>query len=157
VPHADRTELVISREDVGPTLVLTTARTAFHVEKAVQALAKRAMVTRQPSDEEHGEMTMPGELPQVQRVAFEIVRFEMEQIAAVKLGEQAALEVTLDRMGRTSVQIDFRILRPADYRTCVQGRLSLVAVEPATRKPREIPQRLRIALLGIADEPDVPA
>ena len=55
------------------------------------------------------------------------------------------------------MQIDFRIVRPSDNRTCVQGRLSLVAVEPATRKAKEIPQRLRAALLGIADEPDVPA
>lgn len=149
---AHRTEIGLGAADVGQTQVMTVARMAYHLERAVLALTRTAMTTR----DEFGEVTMPGQLPQVESVAFEMVNFELEQLSALKMGDRVLMELTLERLGRTSARLDFRLQRIGDVRTCVQGTLSIVSVDPVSRKAMPIPNRLRNALLDIADE-DVPA
>jgi len=149
---AHRTEILLGAADVGQTQVMTVARMVFHLERAVMALTRNAMTTR----DEFGEVTMPGQPAQVDMVAFEVVNFELEQLSALKLNDRVTLELTLQRLGRTSARIDFRLLRPGDARCCVQGNLSIVSVDPVSRKAMPIPNRLRNVLLDIADE-EVPA
>ena len=145
---AHKSEIGLIAADVGQTQVMTVARMAHHLERAVLALTRTAMTTR----DEFGEVTMPGQTPQVDSVAFEVVNFELEQLAALKIGDRVILELSLERLGRTSARLDFRMLRPGDIRTCVQGNLSIVSVEPVTRRASPIPTRLRNVLLDIADE-----
>ncbi|MCP4810698.1 MAG: acyl-CoA thioesterase [Proteobacteria bacterium] len=65
-------------------------------------------------------------------------------LASARFGDTLAVAVAVSRLGRTSMTTSFTLLRGEE--TLAEGELTSIWVDPTTRKPTPIPQRLRDAL-----------
>lgn len=67
------------------------------------------------------------------------------------LDDLLAVELCVDKIGGSSIKVDFRIVRAASEKgqlgeTLVTGYCVMVTVDRTTLKPRRVPDRLRDAL-----------
>ncbi len=73
---------------------------------------------------------------------FPVVRMEIDFRSPARLDDLVRVETELLDMGRTSFTMGQRLVRVADTRLLVEGRVTLVCVGPGM-KPKRLPSLLR--------------
>ena len=79
-------------------------------------------------------------------LAFPTVKVEMEYLAPVHYGDQVAMDVAVERVGRSSVQIRYE--GSVDGKAVFRGRNVAVMVDLATFEPTPVPDWLRERFLA---------
>ncbi len=83
----------------------------------------------------------------LERIGFPPVSAKAEFLAPLKYGDDADIEVTIARLGNTSVTLEYSIKRVADGVLCARCTNVLVAINLDTRKSISIPDKYREAFL----------
>lgn len=83
-------------------------------------------------------------------VDLAVVRTEVDYRAGLKWGDEAEVTVVPKRLGRTSLVLEFAVVR--DGRVAVSARTTYVAIGTDGSGKTDLPQRMREALSD-ADEP----
>lgn len=76
-----------------------------------------------------------------EHLGFPNVHMEVDFLKALNFGDILTAEVSVDRVGRSSVIFHYRFFRKRTL--CVDAKLTVVAVDMRTFKPRSIPQKYR--------------
>lgn len=82
------------------------------------------------------------------RLGFPTVHMEVDFLKPLSFGERLTVEVSVAKIGKTSVIFRYRFLKGRDLR--VDAKLTLVAVDMKSFKPRPIPARYRKIFASIA-------
>ncbi len=69
-----------------------------------------------------------------------------DYIHECKAGDEVRVSVNYERLGNTSATIGFRLTRVSDEQALASGGFTQVFVDPATRKPTPVPERVREAI-----------
>jgi 4-hydroxybenzoyl-CoA thioesterase len=93
------------------------------------------------------------------RVGFPAVRAECDYVAPLRFGDTAEIELTVARLGRTSITFRYRVFRAAEpdreRQLAAQGRTVCAVVDLARFSAIPAPERIT-ALLTDLVEPDEP-
>jgi YbgC/YbaW family acyl-CoA thioester hydrolase len=82
-------------------------------------------------------------------LGFPTVKVEMEFLSPVHYGDHVEIDVTVERVGRSSVQI--RYDGSVAGRAVFQARNTMVAVDMPTFRPTPLPAALRASFLSAMD------
>ncbi len=82
-------------------------------------------------------------------VGFLIARVEVDYRRPILLGEAVRVELRCPRIGRTSFDLDYRVLRK-DQLLCAEGRTVQVMMDFGSGRPAAIPDSVRGWLEGQA-------
>jgi 4-hydroxybenzoyl-CoA thioesterase len=88
------------------------------------------------------------DLIRVRRQGFPTVAIDSNFSAPLEYGDTAIVELTVERIGRSSVDFTYSVRRKYDGTECFGARITTVLIDLDTRKPMAIPQDLR----GILEE-----
>lgn len=89
------------------------------------------------------------ELLALERIGFPPVSVKAEFLVPLKYGDEADIEVSVARLGTTSVTLEYTIKRVADGVLCARCTNVLVAMNLDTRKAISIPDKYREAFLSL--------
>ncbi len=74
------------------------------------------------------------------------VAYHCEFLAPVFLNDLVRVEIEVGKLGGASMTLNFRVLRDADHTLLGEGYCTIVMADQTTRKPKRIPDAMRIAL-----------
>lgn len=77
-------------------------------------------------------------------LAWVVVRHEIDYKAAARLGDELVGRTYVGEQMAATCARHTEIARPADQRTLVLARTTWCAVQPATGRPRRIPDEMRV-------------
>jgi acyl-CoA thioester hydrolase len=77
-------------------------------------------------------------------VSFPRVHVECDYLAALHCDDLIATAVTVERVGGTSFTFAFGV--SIGGRAAAKGKITVVCIDPATQRPRAVPERLALAL-----------
>ncbi len=80
------------------------------------------------------------------RLGFPTVAIESRFDAPLAYGDTAVVELTVDRVGRTSVVFCYAIRRRRDGQHCFQARVTTVLIDLDTHRPEPLTPELRAIL-----------
>lgn len=86
------------------------------------------------------------ELIRDRRQGFPTVAIESNFTAPLEYGDTAIVELTVERVGRSSVDFTYIIRRKRDGEKCFSAAITTVLIDLDTRKPLALPQELRTIL-----------
>lgn len=86
------------------------------------------------------------ELIRDRRLGFPTVAIESRFDAPLEYGDTAVVELTVDRVGRTSVDFSYTIRRRRDGTLCFQAKVTTVLMDLDTRRPQPLTPELRTIL-----------
>ena len=92
---------------------------------------------------------------QAPKVDFPRVRVECDYTSPLVFDDVIDIEVTVERVGRSSFTFGFAV--GVTGRLAARGKLTVVAMDPHTRKSTPLPEALRAALNDYASRCLVPA
>jgi len=91
-----------------------------------------------------------------QRIGFPAVRAEADYKAPLRFGDTAEIEVTVERLGTSSITFRYRVYRAADATTsralCADGKTVCAVVDLAAFRAVPVPEAI-VALLADLAEP----
>jgi 4-hydroxybenzoyl-CoA thioesterase len=93
------------------------------------------------------------------RVGFPAVRAEADYQAPLAFGDTAEIELTVARMGKTSITFRYRVWRAADDRPrvmCAEGKVVSAVVDLAAFKAIAVPARITALLADLVEPPSEP-
>jgi 4-hydroxybenzoyl-CoA thioesterase len=85
-------------------------------------------------------------------IGFPTVKVQTEFLKPIRYGDTLAIEITIPRVGRSSVEIVFTAVRGGDVTPCIVSRQTVVAVSMKTLRPVEVPPRYRDLFEGCAPQ-----
>ncbi len=77
------------------------------------------------------------------RLGFPIVRCEMDFRQTFAFGDTARVEISTERVGRSSLTMRYRLHKIDEERDCAEALITTVCVDMDTFRPTEIPDDLR--------------
>ncbi len=77
-------------------------------------------------------------------VGFPRVHVECDYLSALRCDDLISTAVTVDRVGGTSFTLAFAVSR--EGRVAAKGKITIVCMDPATQRPRAVPERMAKAL-----------
>src|SRR5437588_701002 len=77
-------------------------------------------------------------------VGFPRVHVEADYLSALRCDDLISTAVTLDRVGATSFTLAFST--STEGRAAAKGKITIVCIDPATQRPRAVPERMAKAL-----------
>ena len=80
-------------------------------------------------------------------IGFPTVAIEARHTAPIRFGDDAAIEVSVRKVGRTSARIRFRVSNETTGKAAAEAVVTLVCVHMDTFRPVRIPAALRKAFL----------
>ena len=83
------------------------------------------------------------ELIAKKRLGFPTVAIESEFTAPLAYGDTAVVDVSIGKIGRTSVEFHYLIRRKRDSQKCFAAKITTVLIDLDTHKPREISDAYR--------------
>ena len=75
-----------------------------------------------------------------------VKKVELEYHDSARMDELIRIHVTCTRMGNSSLDLGYRILREIDQQLLVTATLTYVNIDVATRKPIRVPDIIRTAM-----------
>lgn len=81
------------------------------------------------------------------KLGFPTVHVESDFLRPVRYGDTLGITLTVERIGRSSVEILFTMVRIGDREPCMVSRQTVVAVDMGTFSPVELPDRYREVFL----------
>ena len=79
-------------------------------------------------------------------VGFPRVHVECDYLAALRCDDLISTAVSVERVGGTSFTLGFAVA--VEGRAEARGRIVIVCTDPATQRPRPVPERMAEALRG---------
>ena len=86
------------------------------------------------------------ELIRGRRLGFPTVAIDSSFSAPLTYGDQAVIELSVERIGTTSVTFAYRIRRRRDGTDCFHATVTTVLIDLDTQQPQPIPEDLRAIL-----------
>jgi acyl-CoA thioester hydrolase len=77
-------------------------------------------------------------------VGFPRVHVECDYLSALVCDDLIATAVTVERVGATSFTLGFAVT--VEGRAAAKGKITIVCTDPATQRPRAVPERMAKAL-----------
>ena len=77
-------------------------------------------------------------------VGFPRVHVECDYLSALRCDDLISTAVTVERVGGTSFTLAFAV--SAEGRAAAKGKITIVCIDPATQRPRPVPDRMAKAL-----------
>jgi Predicted thioesterase len=77
-------------------------------------------------------------------VGFPRVHVECDYLSALRCDDVISTTVTVDRVGATSFTLAFAV--SMEGRAAAKGKITIVCIDPATQRPRAVPERMAEAL-----------
>lgn len=96
----------------------------------------------------HGPISYP-ELISGRRQGFPTVAIQSDFKAPLRYGDTAVVTLTLERLGRSSMAMRYRIHRQRDNVLCFEATITTVLIDLDTHRSLEIPPELRDALAAL--------
>ena len=80
-------------------------------------------------------------------VSFPRVHVECDYLSALRCDNLISTAVTVDRVGDTSFTLGFAV--SVDGRAAAKGKITVVCIDPATQRPRPVPERMAEGLRAL--------
>jgi len=77
-------------------------------------------------------------------VGFPRVHVEADYLSALRCDDLISTAVSVERVGGTSFTLGFAVT--VEGRAAAKGKITIVCTDPATQRPREVPERMAEAL-----------
>jgi len=77
-------------------------------------------------------------------VGFPRVHVECDYLSALRCDDLISIAVAVDRVGGASFTLGFSV--SMEGRAAAKGKIAIVCIDPATQRPRPIPERMAAAL-----------
>jgi 4-hydroxybenzoyl-CoA thioesterase len=87
------------------------------------------------------------------RIGFPAVRAECEFTAPLRFGDTAAIELSVARLGTTSITFRYRVRRAEDATLAADGRVVCAVVDLARFVAVPVPDRVRDLLADLVEDP----
>ncbi len=79
-------------------------------------------------------------------VGFPRVHVEADYLSALRCDDLISTAVSVERVGGTSFTLGFAVT--VEGRAAAKGKITIVCTDPATQRPRAVPERMAEALRG---------
>ena len=83
-----------------------------------------------------------------ERVGFPTVNIQSEFFVPLVYGDEAEVEVSVARVGKSSVTFEYSVRRLSDGTLCARSTQVQVAMDLETRRPVPVPERYRAIFVG---------
>lgn len=83
------------------------------------------------------------------RIGFPTAHVESDFRKPVKYGDTLEITLTVERVGKSSVEMLFTVTRPGEKEPCMLSRQTVVAVDMGTFSPTPLPEIYRRLFLAI--------
>ena len=105
-------------------------------------------------EQENGLCQTYAEVIKQWRVGFPTVHVEADFTRPLHFGDVTTIELSVGRLGRSSVRMRYCVRRQPEGARCAEARLTTVCVDMDTFRARAIPDRLRKVFLRFRDPDD---
>ena len=86
------------------------------------------------------------------RHGFPTVNIKSDFSSPLKYGDSVIVQMGVDKLGQSSVTLDFSVLRQNDDHCCFQAQITTVFMDLDTQKAVELPDELRSIFARIAKD-----